>query len=92
MAVVTDDELVESFGQGFSPPKVGDLRLRKVVVNGVEKEIPLPTIAGCGFTKEDLDKELTEAGFRVKGAQRKKTRPHGICWIIIAQKTSEPSA
>lgn len=86
MAVVTRDELERDFGQGFSPPNVGELKLRKIVVNGIEKEIPLPTIAGHGFTKEELDKELTEAGFQIKEAQRKKTRPHGICWIIIAQK------
>lgn len=86
MAVLTKDELKEHFGQGFSSPKVGDLMLRKIIVNGKEKEIPLPTIAGHGFTKEELNRELTEAGFQIKETQRKKTRPHGICWIIIAQK------
>lgn len=92
MAAVTQDELEERLGQGFSPPKVGDLRLRKIVVNGTEKEILLPTIAGCGFTKEELDKELTGAGFKVEEAKRKKTRPHGICWIMIARKPKCTSA
>ena len=87
-AVLTQKEVKQQFGPEWTPPKVGELTPRKIIVDGKEKEILLPIIAGCGFTKEKLTKELAEAGFRIEEAQRKKTRPHGICWIIVAQKNS----
>lgn len=65
---------------------MGDLTPRKIVVDGKEKEILLRIIAGRGFTKEELLGELAEAEFRVVEVQRRKTRPHGVCWIVIAQK------
>jgi ubiquinone/menaquinone biosynthesis C-methylase UbiE len=86
MAVLTREEVEREFGEKYSWPRVGDLTPRKIIVDGEEKEILLPIIAGHGFTKEELFKELSEAGFRIIEAQRKKTRLHGICWIIIAQK------
>lgn len=85
-AVLTQEEVRQQFPPGWTWPKVGDLTPRKIVVNGKEIEILLPIIAGCGFTKEQLLKELTEARFKVIEVQRKKTRPHGICWIMVAQK------
>lgn len=86
-AVLTQDEVRQQFGPGWTWPKVGELTRRKIVVDGEDREIFLPVIAGRGFTKEELDKELSEAGFRTVQAERKKTGAHGICWIIVAQKT-----
>ena len=86
MAVLTQEEVKQHFPPGWKYPRVGDVTPRKIIVDGKEKEILLPIIAGHGFTKEDLIKELTEAGFKVIDIQRKKTRHHGTCWIVIAQK------
>jgi SAM-dependent methyltransferase len=86
MAVLTQEEVKQQFPPGWTWPKVGDSTPRKILVDGKEKEISLPIIAGHGFTKEELVKELTEAGFKIVEAQRRKTRPHGLCWIVTAQK------
>jgi len=86
MAILAPEEVKQQFPPGWTWPKVGDLTPRKIVVDGKEKEILLPIIAGHGFTKEQLEKELTEAGFKALEVQRKKTRPHDMCWIVVAQK------
>jgi len=86
VAVLTQEEADEEFGSGWLPPKVGDFTPRKILVDGAEKQVMLPIIAARGFTKEGITKELSEAGFIVIEAQRKKTRPHGICWIVVAQR------
>jgi len=91
MAILTNEEVEQQFGEKYSWPKVGDLTPRKIIVDGEEREVLLPIIAGRGFTKEELTKELSEAGFRIKEVQRKKTRPHGLCWIVIAQKREKGS-
>ena len=86
MAVLTKEEVDQQFGSGWRWPKVGDLTPRKIIVNGKEKEILLPIIGGHSSSKEELTREMREAGFRILKVQRKKTRPHGICWIVVAQK------
>ena len=78
-------DAIERFGPDFIPPLVGELRLRKIMVEGKEKEIMLPIIAGHGFTKEEVEREFTLTGFKIEDIQRKKTRPHGTCWQVIAR-------
>jgi len=63
---------------------VGELRPRKIMVDGLEKEIMLPIIAGHGFQKEELEWEFSVSGFTIADIQRKKTRPYGTCWQVIA--------
>lgn len=87
MAVLTEEEVKVRFGSKWEWPKVGELTLRKTIVDGKEKEILLPIIAGHGSTKEELTRELNEAGFQILQAKRKKTRPHGMCWIIVARRS-----
>jgi len=63
---------------------VGELRPRKIMIEGREKEIMLPIIAGHGFQREELEREFSVSGFTIVDIQRKKTRPHGTCWQVIA--------
>jgi len=86
MAVLTKEEVDEQFGSKWKSPKVGELTPRKIMVDGKEKEILLPIIAGHGSTKDELTRELNETGFCILQAQRKITRPHGICWIVVARR------
>jgi len=54
------------------------------MIEGREKEIMLPIIAGHGFQREELEREFSVSGFTIVDIQRKKTRPHGTCWQVIA--------
>ena len=80
----TKEEAVERFDPDWTPPMVGELRPRKIMVEGGEKEIMLPIIAGHGFQEEELEREFSVSGFTIVDIQRKKTRPHGTCWQVIA--------
>ena len=64
-AVLRKRDLEQQFGKEWVQPRAGELRPRRIVVDGEEKEIPLPVIAGHGFTKKTLTRELQEAGFRI---------------------------
>ena len=79
-------EALERFGPGWKPPEVGEMRPRKILVDGEEKEIMLPIIAGHSFSREEAERELGSAGFTVLEAKRMRTRPHGTCWQIVARK------
>lgn len=81
----TKEDEIERFGPDFIPPTVGELRPRKIIVDGEEKEIMLPIIAGHGFTKAEIERDFTETDFKIEDTQRKKTRPHGTCWQVIAR-------
>lgn len=82
----TREEVIDRFGPDWTPPKVGELRPRIIVVDGEEKEIMLPIIAGHSFKREELLREFSITGFQILDIQRKKTRPHGTCWQVIAVK------
>lgn len=86
MAVPTQEEVERIFGEDWEWPKVGDLTPRKIIVDGEEKEIRLPVIEGHGSTREELTRELSNARFNVLDSERRKTRPHGTCWVVIAEK------
>jgi SAM-dependent methyltransferase len=79
-------EAFDRFGPGWRPPEVGEMRPRKITVDGEEMEIMLPIIAGYSFTGEEAERELESAGFTVIDARRMRTRPHGTCWQIVARK------
>ena len=86
MAVLTKEEVNRQFGLKWQSPKVGQLTPRNIIVNGKEKEILLPIIAKHDTAKEETIKEMNQAGFKILKMERKKTRPHGICWIVVVQK------
>lgn len=80
----TRGEAFERFGPDWTPPVVGELRPRRIRVEGGEKEIMLPIIAGHGFQKEEVEQEFVATGFKIADMRRMKTRPHGTCWQVIA--------
>jgi len=86
MAELTKEEVNKQFGLEWKCPKVGELTPRDIIVNGKEKEILLPVIAKHDTTKKEIMKEMNEAGFKILKMEREKTRPHGICWIVVVQK------
>ena len=81
-----DKKEISEFGQNWEFPKVGELTPRNIVVDGKEKEILLPIIAAHNTTKEEITKEMREAGFELLQIERRKTKPFGICWIVVARK------
>ena len=81
-----EGEAIERFGPDWKPPEVGEMRPRKILVDGEEKEIMLPIIAGHSFSREEAEREFESAGFTVLDVRRMRTRPHGTCWQIIARK------
>ena len=86
MAVLTKEEINQQFGLKWQYLEVGELISRKIVVNRKEKEILLPIIAKHDTIEEEITNEMNETGFKILQMDRVKTRPYGICWIVVVQK------
>lgn len=86
MAVLEKAEISKEFGENWEYPKVGELTPRIVIVDGKEKKILLPIVEGHQTTKEEITKEIGEVGFELLQIERRKTKPQGICWIVVARK------
>jgi hypothetical protein len=43
-------------------------------------------IAGHDTTEEEIRKEMGEAGFDLVQIEKRKTRSHGVSWLVVGRK------